>query len=153
MFHSYWGLCILKPVLCIRRSHCNEKPTYHTRESPRAAKHFFNVKKNKEFSSTNNLKSFDFVYYFVHTSRIHFPELVQCIFHRVTNSWTQLKWLSTAHICIQRSRLALYKDINGYKISWLEASSYVLSFQLLPIFCSPNPCTEAYNLLLTPLFS
>ena len=76
----------------------------------------------------------------------------QAAVHRVTNSWTQLKWFSTAHICIQRSRLALYKDINGYKIPWLEAS-YVLSFQLFPIFCSPNPCTEAYNMLLTPLLS
>ena len=31
----------------------------------------------------------------------------QTAVHRVTNSWTQLKRLSTEHICIQRSRLLL----------------------------------------------
>ena len=33
MCHNYWSLCILEPILCIKRSHCNENPCITTRES------------------------------------------------------------------------------------------------------------------------
>ena len=32
--HNYWSPGALEPVLCSKRSHHNEKPTQHTRESP-----------------------------------------------------------------------------------------------------------------------
>ena len=31
--HSYWA-CALEPVLCNKRSHCNEKPSHCNREQP-----------------------------------------------------------------------------------------------------------------------
>ena len=30
--HNYWSPCALQPVLCNKRSHCNEKPTRHNEE-------------------------------------------------------------------------------------------------------------------------
>ena len=52
--HNYGSLCALKPVLCNRRSHCNEKPVPPAREKPtqqwrpRKARNLKKKKKRKE---------------------------------------------------------------------------------------------------------